>query len=111
METHGKQMDGPIDLKNWRKTPAVSGRPATDADVNEGRAVFAIGGEPVALDLPACAIVREEDVGEPTPVILVQAERLQDGVVAVGYRLLDGGTGITSLEDVEVLSEPDERFR
>jgi hypothetical protein len=102
---------GPIDLAHWRKTPATYGRSATDHDVNEGRAVFAVGGEPVELDIPACAIVTEEGVGEPTPVIVIQAERLEDGVIAVGYRLIDGGFGIATLEEVELLSEPDERFR
>lgn len=100
-----------IDMQKWRQTPHVSGRTAMDADVNEGRAVFAVGGEPVELDLPACAIVTEEEVGEPTPVIVIQAERLEDGTVAVGFRFLDGGTGIASLDDVELLSEPDQRFR
>ena len=102
---------GPIDLKKWRKTPIIEGRAATDHDVAEGRAVFAVGGEPVELDLPSCAIVCEEGVGEPTPVILIQAERLEDGTIAVGYRLVDGGMGITTLDDVELLSEPDARFR
>lgn len=99
-----------IDMKQWRSTPAVEGRVATEFDVNAGRAVFAVDGEPVAIDLPACAIVREEGVGEPTPVIVIQAERLDDGTVAIGFRFLDGGTGIADLEDVEFLSEPDERF-
>jgi len=103
-------MDQPIDMKRWRATPAVQGRTATDADVNEGRAVFAVGGEPVEIDLPACAIVREEEVGEPTPVIVIQVERLEDGTIAVGYRAVDGGTGIATFDDVEFLSEPDERF-
>ncbi len=103
-------IDEPIDMKNWRATPAVERRTATDRDVNEGRAVFAVGGEPVEIDLPSCAIVREEEVGEPTPVIVIQAERLEDGTVAIGYRFIDGGTGIASLDDVEFLSEPDERF-
>ena len=102
---------GPIDLKNWRKTPFTEGRAATDEDVTQGRAAFAVGGEPVELDLPSCAIVREEGVGEETPVILIQAERLDDGTVAVGYRFLDGGTGIASLDDVELLTEPDARFK
>ena len=101
----------PIDLKKWRDTPHVEGRAATDRDVNEGRALFAVGGEPVELDLPSCAIVREEGVGEPTAVILNQAERLDDGTVALGYRIVDGGAGIATLDDVELLSEPDERFR
>ena len=103
--------EDPIDVKQWQKTPAVSGRSATEDDVNAGRAIFAVGGEPLDLDLPACAIVREEQIGEPTPVIVIQAERLDDGTIAVGYRLLDGGNGIAPFEDVELLSEPDERFR
>lgn len=104
-------LDDAIDIKKWRETPHVSGRTATDADVNAGRAVFAVGGEPVELDLPTCAIVTEEEIGEPTPVIVIQAERLEDNTVAVGFRFLDGGTGIASLDEVELLSEPDERFR
>lgn len=103
--------DDSIDIKKWRETPHVTGRAATDADVNAGRAVFAVGGEPVELDLPACAIVTEEEIGEPTPVIVIQAERLEDGTVAIGFRFLDGGTGIASLDEIELLSEPDERFR
>jgi hypothetical protein len=104
-------VDDPIDMKQWRATPAVEGRAATDQDVDDGRAIFAVDGEPVEIDLPACAIVREEGVGEPTPVIVVQAERIEDGTVAIGYRLLDGGSGIATLDDVEFLSEPDQRFR
>jgi hypothetical protein len=101
----------PIDMKQWRSTPVTYGRAATDADIEAGRAIFAIGGEPVELDLPACAIVSEDGIGEPTPVVVIQAERLDDGTVAVGFRLIDGGTGIASLDDIELLSEPDERFR
>ena len=104
-------IDDPIDIAKWHATPAVEGRTANDLDVNAGRAVFAVGGEPVEMDLPAAAIVREEGVGEPTPVIVIQAERIEDGTIAIGYRLLDGGCGIATLEDVEFLSEPDERFR
>ena len=89
----------------------MEGRAASDRDVDEGRAIFAVGGEPVELDLPSCAIVPEAGGGEPTAVILIHAERLEDGTVAVGYRLVDGGTGIATLDEVELLSEPDERFR
>lgn len=102
---------GPIDLKRWRKTPVTEGRTATDHDVAAGRAIFAVGGEPVELDLPTCAIVTEDGVGEPTPVIIIQAERLDDGTIAIGYRLVDGGTGIATLAEAELLAEPDERFR
>jgi hypothetical protein len=101
----------PVDLKRWRETPHVEGRAATERDVEQGSAVFAVGGEPVELDLPSCAIVQEEGVGEPTAVVIIQAERLDDGTIAVGYRLVDGGTGIATLDEVELLSEPDERFK
>lgn len=104
-------MEEPIDMKRWRATPSVAGRTATDADVNAGRAVFSLGGEPLDIDIPSCAIVREEGIGEATPVIVIQAERLEDGTIALGYRMIDGGTGISPLEDVEFLSEPDERFK
>ena len=101
-----------IDVKRWRATPHVSGRAATEADVNAGRAVFAVSGEPLEhFDLPAPAIVCEDGIGEATPVIVIQAERLEDGTVAIGYRMIDGGAGISPLDDVEFLSEPDERFR
>ncbi|HET7433693.1 MAG TPA: hypothetical protein VFN10_03160 [Thermoanaerobaculia bacterium] len=104
-------VDDPIDMKKWRATPAIEGRTATDDDVAAGRAVFAVGGEPVAIDLPACAIISEEGVGEPTPVIAIQVERLEDGSIAVGYRFLEGGSEIADFNDVEFLDEPDERFR
>lgn len=99
-------------MKRWRETPAMEGRPANEDDVAEGRAVFAVGGDAVVeIDLPSCAIVREDGIGEATPVIVIQVERLEDGEVAIGYRMLDGGSGIAPLEDVEFLSEPDESFR
>jgi hypothetical protein len=92
--------EDPVDMKRWRETPSVSGRAATDADVNAGRAIFAVGGEPVEVAIPSCAIVREDGIGEAT-----------DGMVAIGYRMVDGGSGIAPLDDVEFLSEPDGRFK
>jgi hypothetical protein len=103
-------MSHPIDISKWRTTPVISGRAATEEDVEAGRAVFAVGGEPVDLDLPSCAIVREEGIGEPTAVVIIQAERVE-GSVIVGFRLIDGGDGLAPLDDVELLGEPDERFR
>jgi hypothetical protein len=43
--------------------------------------------------------------------VIIQAERLDDGTIAIGYRLVDGGTGIATLEEAELVGEPDERFR
>jgi len=105
---------GPIDLKNWHQTPAVSGRLATERDVEEGRAVFAShdsGAHPFPVELPAPAVVSEEGIGVPTPVIVIQAEELDDEHIAIGFRYLDGGTGICMAAETEFLAEPDERFR
>ena len=43
-------------------------------------------------------------------MIVIQVERLEDDTIAVGFRLLDGETGIADFKDVEFLSEPDGRF-
>ena len=90
----------------------MRGRLATQRDVDDGRAVFVSEGiaQVHEVSLPAPAIVTEEEIGEPTPVIVIQAEELDDEVVAIGYRFLDGGNGICTLAEVAFLREPDERF-
>lgn len=90
----------------------MSGRVATERDADEGRAVFVSDGiaQPHVVTLPSAAIVREEGIGDPTPVIVVQAEELDDDTVAIGYRFLDGGNGICTLDEVEFLDAPDDRF-
>ena len=104
---------GPIDVRNWRLTPSLNGRVATEQDVESGTATFYVSSEtsrPYAIELPAPAIVREEGIGEPTPVIVIQAEELDADTVAIGYRFLDGSNGICTLPECEFLSEPDSRF-
>jgi hypothetical protein len=122
MEETGKEREdlwGPIAMTNWRDTPCIQGRTATEDDANAGRAVFypnlSKGQEsrPVDLDLPRCAILHE--VGEnDLPVIVIQAEEGNNGADAVepiaGYRPLTGGSGICMLYQLEFLSEPDHRF-
>lgn len=104
---------GPIDMKSWMATPCVSGRLATEQDVKEGRAVFYIEGErstlkPMVLSLPACAILREEK--KETPVIVIQAEETPKSKT-IGIRFLGGGNGVCTLEELEILMAPDERFK
>ncbi len=49
---------GPIAMTNWRETPCIQGRAATEDDANAGRAVFYLNlsegqeSRPVDLDLP-----------------------------------------------------------
>jgi hypothetical protein len=110
---------GPIAMTNWRETPCIQGRVATEDDANAGRAVFFLklsdGQEnrPIDLDLPRCAILHEEGEGD-LPVIVIQAEEGNNGASAAqliaGYRPLTGGCGLCMFYQLEFLSEPDDRF-
>jgi hypothetical protein len=88
----------------WRSTPSISGRQATEADVLAGTAVFFIQGESSAaeLDLPCLGIQRRED-GTETRVIVIQAEHAPSGVI-LGVRYLTGGNGVCSMSEVELQS-------
>ncbi len=104
-------------MANWRDTPCVRGRVATEDDANAGRAVFYLDlsdgqeSHPVDLDLPRCAILHEEGERD-LPVIVIQAEEGNNGTVQLiaGYRPLTGGGGICMLSQLELLPEPDHRF-
>jgi hypothetical protein len=107
------QLWGPLDIARWTEVPTLAGRVAIERDVKEGRAVFflqnaeEIGAKPIAMHLPCCAILKEEE-GE-SPVVLIQAEEA-GAKKYVGYRGLGGGNGICALEELELLSGPDSRF-
>ena len=94
---------GPIDKDAWAATPHVAGRPATEADVIAGRAVFYVPGDSAAadLELPCCALQRLES-GKKEPVVVVQAEQGPNGII-LGVRPLGGGNGLCMLSEVELL--------
>ena len=104
-----------MEIDRWEMTPHLSGRLATKQDVIEGRAVFylsaaeEIGASPYDLKLPACAILRDEETDQETPVIIIQAEQVEDRVF-VGFRSLAGDDGVGFITDVEILNGPDGRF-
>lgn len=106
-----KDMSNSIDLTNWENTPHISGRIATEQDVNEGIAVFYIPDGSFALDamLPTCVIQIDEDTGERTPAIVIQAEQAGEQVY-LGLLYLDGSHGLCGLEEVEQLDEPNHEF-
>ena len=94
---------GPVEKAFWASVPHVSGRPATETDVAQGRAVFYLpgGSEPADLPVPCCAIQHlESDASQP--VVVIQAERAPSGVV-LGVRPLSGGNGVCMLSEVELL--------
>ena len=106
---------GEVDIQHWRNTPSLSGRIALEEDVEAGRAVFylgnpdEIGARPYDVGVPRCAMLTDEETGKGIPVIVVQAEQAED-MIYVGYRFLDGGNGMCTLPEIELLGEPDARF-
>lgn len=115
--TRPEEVWGPIAMANWRETPCVRGRVATEEDVLAAKAVFYLNlsegqeSNPIELDLPLCAILHEDGQGD-LPVIVVQAEEGYNGTYQriAGYRPLTGGNGICMLFQLELLAEPDSRF-
>jgi hypothetical protein len=120
-ETNTQREDdpGPIAMATWRETPCVRGRTATEDDARAGRAAFYLAlsegqvSRPIDLDLPRCAVLHDENEGD-LPVIVIQAEEGNNGSGAVeaiaGYRPLTGGIGLCMLYQLELLTEPDDRF-
>lgn len=94
---------GPISPNDWQNTPRVIGRPATEADVAPGFAVFYTQGDSAAasMRLPCYTIQSLED-GSKQPVVVIQAEFTNQDAV-LGIRLLAGGNGICTIAEVQLL--------
>ena len=56
-------MWGKIELDKWRETLCISGRAATEEDIKNGIAVFAIplGSKPYDIQLPLRAVQTDEE--------------------------------------------------
>ncbi len=92
----------------------VAGRPATEVDVREGRAVFFVDGTPSIsheMKLPMCAVLKDRDTGQENPVVIIQAEVASRGEIVVGFRYLHGGNGVATLPELELLDGPTDAFR
>jgi hypothetical protein len=94
-----------INIADWKNTPFISGRVASESDVKSGNAVFYIKGTstPAEFNLPCCAMQLMDD-GTEQPVIIIQAENTEDGFL-LGVRLLSGGNGICMVEEVRLIAE------
>ena len=103
-----------VNIENWKNTPCVNKRLGTEEDVKNGIAVFyikdpeKISAQPLNLELPKCAIYKDENNKE-IPIIIIQAEET-DGRSYIGYRNLDNGNGICSIDEIEILEKPNELF-
>ena len=94
---------GQISANDWRSIACVVGRPATEADVAAGSAVFYVPGDSAAasMRLPCCAIQTLED-GSKQAVVVIQAE-LADQEIILGVRPLAGGNGVCTIAEVRLL--------
>lgn len=99
------QLWGTVSADEWQATPCISGRPATDADVAAGIAVFYVDGPSVAasLSLPCCAYQQLDNDAE-VPVVVIQAEIGPHGTI-LGVRPLTGGNGICLASEVRLLAD------
>lgn len=100
-----------IELSKWKDTPCISGRPATEEDIENGIAVFAIpsGSSVHSINLPACVIQIEEETGNRLPGIIIQAEEANDDVY-LGIRYIAGGNGVCAIGEADILVEPNSEF-
>lgn len=98
--------DGPISKDKWTSVGYVSGRLATQKDVNIGQAVFyaTSGNEKHDIPIPVRAIHKDVDTGQKTDVVIIQAELGPNGVI-IGARYFEGGQLIGLLHEFEILAD------
>jgi hypothetical protein len=88
-----------IDWPSLSEYNCTTGRPATEADVHAGRAVFVVsGGRPVPIRLPQYAFHIDQETRRRTPCIVIQAEEAS-GMKLVGCRELPAGPDAVGLLD------------
>ena len=111
-----EELWGPIEPSAWDSVPVTRGRLATEADIRSGCAVFSLeGGEepdaaPLAVAIPALAVLRDEQAQDDVIIAAIQAERSFEKRL-IGYRFLNGGNGICTLGELEWIDASDPRFR
>ena len=107
---------GAIEVSDWAAVPVIRNRLATEADVRAGRAVFCLQdasppeAEPLAIPLPALAVIHDGESQLDEVVVAIQAERDVEKRL-VGYRFVSGGNGICTLEELRWISDQEARVR
>ena len=89
---------------------SVSGRPATEADVQVGRAAFLLqaqdgvsSGTPLRILIPQYAFHVDEESNEKTAVIVIQAEELQGQQIVAAMDVESGHALVGLLREFEFL--------
>ena len=86
-----------VQWPSLKEIPFVSGRVATEDDINRGAAVFLLQSEgvnigtPIDIELPQYATHYDEESGVKTNVVLIQAENADNYEYYGAYTFEDGG--------------------
>src|ERR1700760_1428840 len=103
---------GPVTESEWLDTPCTIGRVATQDDIAQGSAVFAIESakphRPWSMMLPRCGREHRSD-GSVAAVIVLQAEEF-NGKIMLGVRYVTGGNDVCTFDEVELFDEPPAGF-
>ena len=103
---------GPITELEWPEVPCTLGRVATQEDIANGSAVFAIESakphRPWSMVLPRCGLEHRSD-GTTVAVIVVQAEEF-NGKVMLGVRYITGGNDVCTIDEVDLFDDPPAGF-
>jgi hypothetical protein len=103
----------PAHAEQWPELPTeafLTGRPATQTDVDEGRAIFVLAaggvpvGKPIPISIPQYALLNGEGSKPPIPVVVVQAEEFPKGKL-VGVRDARGKEYVVQLSDLKLLGK------
>lgn len=106
MIENGSRYDYGFEPEEWDHVPALIGRVATQGDVDDGAAAFALGSaaKPYDMPLPRPAFWNDED-GRRVPVVIIQAEQAlaNDELILIGMITPDGDGVVATLPELEIL--------
>lgn len=101
------ELAGAQDMEKWPELSnikSVSGRVATEKDINDGAAVFLLQsegkpiGKPINIEIPQYAIHTDGDTRETSKVIIVQAEEaVTSGQKVLGAIMIKNGEFLAGL--------------
>ena len=104
-----QDLSTPLQLKNWKLTPVVNNRVASQNDVDSGNAIFYIEGKSEShkafkIDLPKLGYWNDLETNKKELVVIIQIEETSKGTV-VGYRDFSGGSGAGLMSEFEILND------
>jgi hypothetical protein len=108
---------GGFDVDDWRRLQPFTGRVASQPDVAQRAAVFALGDtlrpRPLDMDLPQPAIWWSDDGEQAAVVVQAESHETDEGATmeVLGLILPDGEAVIALLEDVDLVDDADPVWR